>query len=479
MLESDLVGCGVDALLKALPRGFKFGRALRIGERGGIEDLAMHAAQDVAKRDLGGRFGEEVAAVFAAQAFDDLLGFQFDEDLNEVICRDALAGGELFDAHSGGSLAELGQTEDRAGGVIAFDRQFHRGSLPPIPRSSKRGGPLARDGGAALHWARLQSLRQIARAAALIVASLLPSFASIPQPQGQVLLVVGAPGEPAYADIFAKSEKLWREAALKGGAQVETIGLAGDSDEDRTQVEAFCKRLAETNASPAWIVLIGHGTDNGKDAKFNARGPDISAAEFGEWLKPAQRPLVFVNTTSASGRFLKALAGTNRVVITATRSGGEVNFARFGGYMAEAIGALEADFDKDGQTSLLEAYLMAARKVADFYKDEGRLATEHALLDDNGDGNGTPPDWFQGVRTTKKAQGGASVDGRRAHQIHLVPNDADRRLSAEARARRDELELEIAKLRDEKEKLQEAEYYNKLEALALEIARIYEASETQ
>lgn len=306
-----------------------------------------------------------------------------------------------------------------------------------------------------------------------------PVFASIPQSQALVLLVVGAPGEAAYVDVFARSEKLWREAALKGGAQVETIGLGSEDGEDRAKVEAFCKRLAETNSSPAWIVLIGHGTDNGKEAKFNARGPDISAAEFNEWLKAAQRPVVFVNTTSASGRFLKALAAKNRVVVTATRSGGEVNYARFGGYMAEAVGSLEADLDKDRQTSLLEAYLMAARKVADFYKDEGRLATEHALLDDNGDGNGTPPDWFQGVRATKKAQGGASVDGRRAHQLHLVPNDADRRLSAEARARRDELELEIAKLRDEKEKLPEADYYNKLEALVLEIARIYEASEKE
>lgn len=328
--------------------------------------------------------------------------------------------------------------------------------------------------------ARLQSFRQIARAAAVLMfAWLAPAFASIPQNRSLVLLVVGAPGEAAYADVFARSEKLWREAALKGGAQVETIGLGPEEGEDRAKVEAFCKSLVETNSSPAWIVLIGHGTDNGKDAKFNARGPDIAAAEFTEWLKAAQRPIVFVNTTSASGRFVKALAAKNRVVLTATRSGAEVNYARFGGYMAEAVGSLEADLDKDGQTSLLEAYLMAARKVADFYKDEGRLATEHALLDDNGDGNGTPPDWFQGVRATKKAQGGASVDGRRAHQLHLIPNDTDRRLSAEARARRDELEMEIAKLRDEKEKLPEADYYNKLEALVLEIARIYEASEKQ
>lgn len=323
----------------------------------------------------------------------------------------------------------------------------------------------------------LLSHRQFARAAASkfgwVLLLLISALATKSQ---SVLLVVGAFGEPTFADAFARSEKLWREAALKGGAQVETIGLA-ENEDDREKVEAFCASLTETNSEPAWIVLIGHGTDNGKDAKFNLRGPDVSAAEFAEWLKPARRPIVFVNTSSASGRFLKTLAATNRVVMTATRSGGEVNFAYFGGYIAEAIGSPESDLDKDGQTSLLEAYLMASRKVADFYKDEGRLATEHALLDDNGDGAGTPPDWFQGLRATKKAQGGATVDGRRAHQLHLIPNDADRKLSPQARARRDELELEIASLRDKKDTIAGVEYYQKLETLALEIARIYEASE--
>ncbi len=314
-------------------------------------------------------------------------------------------------------------------------------------------------------------------------AASISSRASEPESRALILLVVGASGEEAFAKTFANSEKLWRAAAEKGGAEVVTIGLGAvanaESDEDRRAVQKFCERFEQPATAPGWVVLIGHGTDNGREAKFNLRGPDFSAVELAEWLKPARRPLVIVNSASASGAFLKPLAGTNRIVITATRSGSEMNFAHFGGFMAESIGSLEADFDKDNQTSALEAFLMASRKVADFYKEEGRLATEHALIDDNGDGLGTPGDWFQGVRAVKKAQNGASVDGRRAHQAHLISNAEDRQLSAADRARRDELEMEIAKLRDRKNELAGVVYWRELEGLLLELARLYERSEAQ
>lgn len=306
-------------------------------------------------------------------------------------------------------------------------------------------------------------------------------FASGGQPRPLVLLIVGAPGEDQFQSVFAKSEKNWRDAALKGNAEVVTIGLDPipnpESDEDRKKVEAFMPRLQATNAAPAWIVLIGHGTDDGKAAKFNLRGPDFSSAELAAWLKPAQRPLIIVNTASSSGGFIKALSGPGRVVITATRSGNEINFTHFGAFMAEAIGSLEADLDKDKQTSLLEAFLMASRKTLDFYKEEGRLATEHSLIDDNGDGLGTPADWFQGVRAVKKPEKGASVDGRRAHQIHLISNAEDLKLSPAEVARRDELELAISTLRDKKANMPKDAYYSELESLLVEMARLYEASE--
>ena len=162
--------------------------------------------------------------------------------------------------------------------------------------------------------------------------------------------------------------------------------------------------------------------------------------------------------------------------MTATRSGQEVNFTRFGGHFAEAISSAEADLDKDGQTSLLEAYLMASSRVAEFYNTEGRLATEHALLDDNGDGLGTPPDWFRGVRAVKKAKEGASADGLRAHQFVLVRSDQERKLPPAVRAKRDALELAIGKLRDDKASVPEAEYYKLLEPMLLDLARLYQSA---
>jgi len=306
-------------------------------------------------------------------------------------------------------------------------------------------------------------------------------LASVPQNQSVVILVVGAPGEDEYLPAFAKSEKLWRDAALKGGSEVVTIGLdpiaGAESDEDRLAFLKALERLKATNSAPAWLVFIGHGTHNGKEAKFNLRGPDFSADELAGWLKPVQRPVVIVNTASASGAFVKPLAAPNRIVVTATRSGGEQNYAHFGKFLAESIGSTEADLDKDEQTSLLEAFLMASRRVADFYKEEGRLATEHALVDDNGDGLGTPADWFKGVRAVKKADKGQGVDGRRAHQLHLISNAADQKLSPEDRARRDALELKLAELRDKKPEMQTNAYYGELEALMLDLARLYDASE--
>jgi len=336
---------------------------------------------------------------------------------------------------------------------------------------------------------RLQRLRirsrQFTTAAALKLAFAflfaLPAFSSVPVEKPFVLIVVGASGEETYEPIFAKCEKLWRDSALKGGAEVATIGLDtipnAESDHDRQKLQEFIETFKHTNSTPAWLVFIGHGTDDGKQAKFNLRGPDFSAAELADWLKPAQRPIIIVNTASCSGAFVKPLSATNRVIVTATRSGGEINFAHFGEYMAESIGSLAADLDKDEQTSLLEAFLMASRRVADFYKDEGRLATEHALIDDNGDGLGTPADWFQGVRAIKKPEEGQSVDGRRARQIHLISNAADQKLTAAQRAKRDEIELAISNLRDRKAKMPKDNYYRELEFLLLQMSRLYNESE--
>jgi hypothetical protein len=289
------------------------------------------------------------------------------------------------------------------------------------------------------------------------------------------MTIVGAPGEEEFGRNFVQWAGLWEKAAAKSGARFVGFGLAtNQAATDRDQVRDYLASQLTNNASELWLVMLGHGTFDGKEARFNLRGPDFTATEFSEWLKPLTKPLAVIDASSSSGPFLNRLSAPGRVVITATRSGHEANYARFGQHLSESIGNLDADLDKDGQTSLLEAFLMASRNVLEFYKAEGRLATEHPLLDDNGDGLGTPPDWFRGVRAIKAAKNGAPLDGLRAHQFHLLRNDEDKRLAPELRARRDSLELSIAKLRDSKKEMDEEAYYGKLEQLLLELARIYE-----
>jgi hypothetical protein len=292
----------------------------------------------------------------------------------------------------------------------------------------------------------------------------------------QVLVVVGAPGTADYAAQYSEWTALWDKACQRGGAVCETVGL--DDSETRPDREVLQQRLAEyasgQSLSALWIVLIGHGTYDGRTAKFNLRGPDVSAEDLSIWLKPIEIPMVLINTASSSAPFLKTLGGPRRIVLTATKSGFEHNLTRFGQYMAIAIGDSAADLDKDGQTSLLEAFLSASHAVNEFYQAAGRLVTEHALLDDNGDALGTPADWFKGIRPVKQAAENASLDGYRAHQLHLIPSDTEARMSPDLRAQRDKLELQVMRLRDTRDTLSEADYFSQLEALLYEIAQVYE-----
>ena len=292
-----------------------------------------------------------------------------------------------------------------------------------------------------------------------------------------VIVIVGAAGEEKYGKAFAQWAENWRKASEQGGAKYIAIGLdKHDTTNDLARLEKVLDEEPKASSAELWLVLIGHGTFDGQEAKFNLRGPDLSATGLAAWVKDFQRPMAIINTASASGPFLTKLSAPGRVVITATRSGYEQNYARFGQYLSEAIVNPEADLDKDGQTSLLEAFLSASQHVAEFYKAESRLATEHALLDDNGDGLGTPADFFHGIRAVKKAREGAALDGLRAHQFHLVRSKEEQALPAQVRIRRDELELEIARLRDSKSMVPEDEYYRRLEVLFVELARLYETN---
>ncbi|HEX7859240.1 MAG TPA: hypothetical protein VF773_02815 [Verrucomicrobiae bacterium] len=287
-----------------------------------------------------------------------------------------------------------------------------------------------------------------------------------------VLVVVGAPGEESFRQPFTEAAQDWAAAAEKTKKKAQILV---SSENETNQIAAVREIVsAQTKGEQElWIVLIGHGTFDGREAKFNLAGPDISAPEMAELLKPIQRPLVLINAASASAPFVNALSGTNRVIITATRSGHEQNLTRFGSYIGKAIADLTSDLDKDGQVSALEAFLMASRNVEDFYKSEKRLATEHALIDDNGDGKGTPATFFSGVRPAKKPDEAANVDGFRAHQIHFIYSEEEARLSPEIRRKRNELELQLEQVRARKQQLKEDEYLKEIEPILLQLSRLY------
>jgi len=293
-----------------------------------------------------------------------------------------------------------------------------------------------------------------------------------------VIVVVGAAGSPEYGAQFVKWAHLWEQACSKGGAKFAAIGLDDvQNPDDRTTLQQMLAGESQEITAALWLVLIGHGTFDGRTAKFNLRGPDLAADDLAEWLKQVIRPLVVINTASSSAPFLNILSGPQRIVITATKSGYEQNYTRFGEYLADAIAEPKADLDKDGQTSLLEAFLTASHRVDEFYLAAGRLVTEYALLDDNGDGLGTRADWFRGVRPIQKAEDGAALDGYRAHQFGLVHSEAENKMPTELRAKRDRLELEVIKLRDSKDNFSEEEYFSRLENMLYEIAQIYEQTD--
>ncbi len=225
--------------------------------------------------------------------------------------------------------------------------------------------------------------------------------------------------------------------------------------------------------------MIGHGTFTRGVAKFNLRGPDVSATELAQWLQSCKRPIVIINCASASGPFVNRLSGENRIVVTATKSGTEHNYARFGEYFARAIASPDSDLDHDDEVSVHEAFLRASAEVRQFYDTEARILTEHALIDDNGDGKGTPASMFRGVRANAVAKDGAKLDGPTAARVTLSPAGTRLPFTPDELKERASIEEELDALRARKGKLSEQEYDTELEPLMLRLAKLYEAAENR
>ena len=320
------------------------------------------------------------------------------------------------------------------------------------------------------------------------VSPVVSDFASAQSVGRSYLLIVsGLGGEPAYRDQFYESSIALLEAASsRFRLPAEDIWYLGEEPErDPERIRGKSTKEAVQNAlteialrvepgDQVFIILIGHGSYRSGESRFNLPGPDITADEFATLLERfGAQQIVFVNTASASGGFIQALSGENRVIVTATKSGMERNETLFGKYFIEAFAGEGADVDKDKRVSVLEAFEYARLHVAEAYEEGNQLQTEHAVLDDNGDKKGTPRPLEaekpsgDGVVAKLSFMTSGTIPGAAGSEAG-VPEDPE--LVA---LYRDKLALEqrIEALKLQKETMAPDLYFEELEKLLVELAR--------
>jgi hypothetical protein len=311
-------------------------------------------------------------------------------------------------------------------------------------------------------------------AGVLAVATRAPAQGVAPSGRSMLVVIAGAAGEPQYGDAFHKAALAIADAARArfALADPDVVYLGEDvarapgrigAVSTRENVERTLTSLA-ARARPGdqlWIVLVGHGSSEGTASRFNVPGPDISAADFARLLAPfAQQKIAFVDATSASADFVKALAAPNRAIVAATTSPSERNVTRFARYFADALATPNADLDKDGGVSLLEAFTYARRETVRSYESENRMLTEHAQLDDDGDGVGSDTPSVD------------ANDGRLAAAIVLggVPASSDARVGSLV-AKRRALEIQVAELRRRRPQMDSTAYLQQLETVLVDLSR--------
>ena len=299
-------------------------------------------------------------------------------------------------------------------------------------------------------------------------------------PNKFAIVVAGVGGEEAYKKKFTGQATKLREAmAERLGFDEKHIFLLTEAEEggpENDLRENFARSTAKevrkafdalksmvNQESLVLVVLIGHGSFDAQEAKFNLIGPDLTAKDYAGLIKtiPSRR-VIFINCASSSGEFVKPLSGGDRIVITATRSGNEQNATVFAEHFVASLTDDGADTDKNGRISVLEAFNYATKLTADWYKQQNRLATEHALIDDNGDGKGH-----------EEATEGDGVLAKTTYldskPIEQAGTDAE---LARLLGERQKLEEAIEKLKARKGEMKPDEYDSELERLLVELAKL-------
>jgi hypothetical protein len=281
--------------------------------------------------------------------------------------------------------------------------------------------------------------------------------------------VAGLGGEPDYEQRFtalAKDlDKLLKMSAVD--AHVYTLTGADATRANLTDTLGSIAREAKPEDDFV-LILIGHGSFDDVEYKFNLVGPDISGPELAALCDriSARRQLI-VNTTSASGGSISALRRPGRIVIAATKSGTEKNATIFARYWVQALHDPDADVDKNEAISALEAFQYAERKTAEFYEAQKRLATEHAVFEDTG------------KNEPVREPSGESGEGRLASTFTVIRMGAAEKAANDPAkrallAKKEELERKIDTLKYEKAAMSQDDYKKQLTAALVELARIQE-----
>lgn len=324
-------------------------------------------------------------------------------------------------------------------------------------------------------------MTRILAAAALLASFILPSAAAAEE--RWALIVSGASGGQKYAEDMKRWRSMLTSALVdRYGFPKENVRvLADETDKSspqgtaanvRSAVAEYKKKLGREDV--LLVVLLGHGTYDGEVAKFNLVGPDLTARDWSTLLAGIPGRVVIVNTTAASFPFLEHLSGPNRIVITATHSAAQKYATVFPEYFVKAMSEASSDLDKNGRTSIFEVFAAASLAVRQHFDQRGQLMTEHALIDDNGDKQGTPAEWFRGTRVQRRPQDStAQPDGQHARLLALIPTEAERALTPAQREQRDALERELEVLRAKKPSLPEDDYYRQLESLFRRLGALY------
>jgi len=275
--------------------------------------------------------------------------------------------------------------------------------------------------------------------------------------QTHLLVITGVPGDEEHAKLFAKWADAFIDAAKKKENVPESnITYLSDRRATREGVEKAVADLA-ARAKPndgIVVLLIGHGSFNGTTAAFNLPGPDLTADEWAKLMgKLSAQRVAFINTASSSGAFLQPMTAPGRVVVTATKTGGERNETQFPEFFVAAFSDPSADRDRNGHVSIAEAFEYAKTKVTQAFQQKGLLLTEHATMDDSGEGH-LASTMFLGIG---RAEGALAVDTSDPAMKQLVDE-------------KDAIDREIAALKLRKNGMDGAQYDARMEQLLTDLA---------